>query len=55
MAAVIREAIDRTVPHGNDEARGAALAVLLAAEPMPVPDDPRDLRRELDELHGRHG
>jgi len=55
VAAVIREAIDRTVPHGADEARSAALARLLAADPMPLPDDPRDLRSELDALHGRNG
>ncbi len=55
VAAVIREAIDRTVPHGEDAARGDALARILAAEPMPVPEDPHDLRAELDGLHGRHG
>lgn len=55
VAAVIREAIDRTVPRGQDEARGAALDLLLSADPMPVPDDPHDLRIELDELHHRHG
>ncbi|MBA2414740.1 MAG: ribbon-helix-helix protein, CopG family [Geodermatophilaceae bacterium] len=55
VAAVIREAIDRSVPHGEDEARGAALALLLSADPMPVPVDPRDLRVELDDLHSRHG
>lgn len=55
VAAVIREAIDRSVPHGEDDARGTALEQLLAAEPMPVPSDPGELRAELDELHGRSG
>jgi hypothetical protein len=34
-------------------ARRAALAAILAAEPMPVPQDPADLRRELDKAHER--
>lgn len=46
VAAVIREAIDR-LPAGVDRRR-AAVAALLTAPPMPVPDDPADLRRELD-------
>jgi len=55
VAAVIREAIDRGLPPGDDDARGNALAALLDAAPMPVPDDPRELRVELDELHDRRG
>ncbi|HTE84143.1 MAG TPA: ribbon-helix-helix protein, CopG family [Dehalococcoidia bacterium] len=51
IAAVIREAIDR-LPSREAERRAAALA-FLAAEPMEVPDDPADLRRELDEAHDR--
>lgn len=39
----------------EDEGRQEALAHILAAEPMPVPEDPHDLRVELDALHGRHG
>jgi isopentenyl-diphosphate delta-isomerase len=31
----------------------AAVAAVLSADPMPVPDDPRDLRRELDEARAR--
>ena len=51
VAAVIRDAIDR-LPDGADARRRAADAI-LAAEPMPVPDDPADLRRELDAAHMR--
>lgn len=46
IGAVIREAIDRLPT--DSEARRAAIEAILAAEPMPVPDDPADLRRELD-------
>ena len=51
IAAVIRDAIDR-LPSDADRRR-RALDAFLAAEPMPVPDDPQDLRRELDEAHDR--
>jgi hypothetical protein len=46
VATVIREAIDH-MPADADHRR-AAIAEVLAAEPMPVPVDPADLRRELD-------
>jgi hypothetical protein len=46
VAAIIREAIDR-LPAETDQRRGA-IAAILAAEPMPLPKDPTDLRRELD-------
>lgn len=53
IAEVIRTAIDQ-IPSPDDwERRRAALEAILAAEPMPVPDDPADLRRELDEAHDR--
>lgn len=51
VAAVIRDAIDR-LPSDLDRRR-AAIDVLLAAPPMHVPDDPQDLRREIDEARGR--
>ena len=53
IAAVIRAAIDRlsTV----DERRRAAVAAILAAEPMALPDHPAALRRELDDAHDRTG
>jgi hypothetical protein len=38
------------VPAGGDRARrAAAIAAILESEPVPVPDDPRELRREFDE------
>jgi hypothetical protein len=46
VAAVIREAIDHMPAEA--EHRRAAIADVLAAEPMPVPVDPSNLRRELD-------
>lgn len=50
IAAVIREAIDR-LPVATEE-REAAIAAILAAEPMPVPADPRELRAEIDAARG---
>ena len=50
VASVIREAIDH-LPEGADRRR-AAVAEILAAEPMKLPPDPRELRRELDVAHG---
>ncbi|CAN5484868.1 antitoxin VapB7 [soil metagenome] len=49
VASVIREAIDR-LPEGADRRRAAILEV-LAAESMPMPADPSQLRRELDLAH----
>jgi hypothetical protein len=51
VAAVIRDAIDR-LPTDAD-ARREAVAAILAADPMPVPADPMDLRREIEEAHDR--
>jgi hypothetical protein len=53
VAAVIREAIDG-LPATADQRR-AAIAEILAAEPMPVPNDPNELRHELDGAHERTG
>jgi hypothetical protein len=53
VAALVREAIDLTFPPTLSRRRDAA-DVLLAADPMPVPD-PAELRDELDELRGRRG
>lgn len=50
VASVIREAIDR-LPAEN-ERRRAAVEAILAAEPMDLPADPVDLRRELDRARG---
>lgn len=51
VAQVIRDAIDRGIG-GSPTDRAAALRRVLAAEPMPVPDDPAELRSELDEIRG---
>lgn len=50
VAAVVREAIDVALPAGDVDARRSAADALLRAEPMDVPDDPADLKRELDEI-----
>lgn len=49
VASVIREAIDR-LPEQAARRRDA-IAQILAAEAMPVPDDPAELRREIDGEH----
>ena len=51
IAAVIRDALDQ-LPN-NTELRRAAVDAILAAEPMPLPADPAELRRELDAAHER--
>lgn len=51
VASVIREAIDR-LPARADQRR-AAIAEILAAEPMPLPADPAELRHELHVAHER--
>lgn len=51
VAVLVREAIDRTYPSGAGAKRAAA-DHLLSAEPMAVPADVRELRRELDERRG---
>jgi len=48
VAVVVRDALDRALASNPDERR-AALAAILAAEPMPVPDDPAELKREIAE------
>lgn len=49
VAAVIREAID-SLPVST-ERRDAAIARILAANPTPVPNDPSELRAELNDAH----
>ena len=53
VASVIREAIDR-LPVDADFRR-TAIAEILAAEPMPLPTDPSELRRKLDAAPGWTG
>jgi hypothetical protein len=49
VAAVIRDAIDAALPPDLDKKR-RALAAILAAEPVPVPDTVAELKAELDEI-----
>jgi hypothetical protein len=50
LAAVIREAID-FLPIDNRR-RQEAIAAIMAAQPMEVPDDPSALRTEIDRTRG---
>lgn len=52
VGAAVRAAIDRTIPSDATRRQAAARAI-LAAEPMQV-GSVEELKRELDELHGRH-
>lgn len=51
IAAVIRDALDR-LP-SDVEVRRTAIEAILDAQPMGVPTDPAELRRELDAAHDR--
>lgn len=52
VATLVREGIDHVLPDGPTRGeREAALARVLAAPPIEVPDDPGDLRREIDEMY----
>jgi hypothetical protein len=51
IAAVVREALDRLPAEA--EVRRSAIDAIMAVEPMPVPADPAELRRELDVAHDR--
>jgi hypothetical protein len=53
VATLVREAIDLAFPPSHARRREAG-AKILAAPPMEVPSV-EELRRELDELHGRRG
>ncbi len=46
IATLVREAIDSRYPVVDPRRRAAASAI-LAAEAMPVPDDPAELKQEL--------
>lgn len=54
VAAVIRDAIDHALawPESKAERRRRAIDAILAADPMPVPDDPGDLKREIRQMYG---
>ena len=48
VGEIVRRAIDRELPRvEGDDARRAAIVRLLAAAPVPVPDDPADLKAEM--------
>jgi hypothetical protein len=47
------DAIEPTADCEEWEARRLAIEAILAAEPIEVPADPCDLRREIDEARGR--
>lgn len=49
VGAVLRSAIDNLPT--NIERREAAIAAILAADPVRLPDDPGELRLELEEAH----
>ena len=49
VGALVREAIDRTVPP-DLERRRAAWKRLMSLKPIPVPDDPAELEAELDSM-----
>jgi hypothetical protein len=53
IGALIREAIDRTLPEASAR-KGRALERILTAPDMPVPE-PGDLRTELKKIRGRRG
>jgi broad specificity phosphatase PhoE len=52
VAQLVREAIDKAFASDLARKRRAAKAI-LEAEPMPVPEDPADLKREIEEAHER--
>jgi len=52
VATVVREAIDHGMSGSSARRRAAGRRVLEAAD-MPMPEDPRELRAELDALRGR--
>ncbi len=46
VGSLVRDAIDELIPSDGDRRR-EAIARILAAPPMPVPDDPMELKREI--------
>jgi hypothetical protein len=49
----MQDAIDQPAGEEEWELRRQAIEAILAADPIDVPADPRDLRREIDEARGR--
>jgi len=54
IAMLVRDAIDARFPAVDPERRAAADHI-LAAEPMSLPDDPADLKREILETRSKWG
>lgn len=50
VAAVIRDLVDTGLP-ASDAARREAADFILNGASTPVPDDPRDIRREIEAAH----
>lgn len=53
VAAVIRDAIDRSLAEPDDRRRAAAARDILNAAPMEVPERVEDLLAELNEVRSR--
>jgi hypothetical protein len=53
VATVVRDAIDASLPPVDLDEKQRAYERLLAAEPIPVPDDPAELKREIAEARSR--
>ena len=54
VATLVREGIDSVLPQGpTPEERRAAIQRILAAPKIDVPEDPEDLRREINEMYDR--
>ncbi|MDP1793799.1 MAG: hypothetical protein Q8K63_06635 [Acidimicrobiales bacterium] len=52
VATLVREGIDKVLPEGpTPEERKAALARILAAPKIDVPQDPDELRRFIDQMY----
>lgn len=54
VGQVVRDALDASLG-ATQRRRLQAGAEILAAEPMPLPDDPAHLRAEIDAMHDRFG
>lgn len=54
IATLVRDAIDARFP-ADESARRAAFEAIRDAEPVPVPLDPADLKREILETRSKWG
>jgi hypothetical protein len=53
IGALVRTAIDQTILRPDTERKREAYERLMSMRPIPVPEDPADLEREVEELYGR--